>query len=851
MFAVHSVTIFLLLLALPTTASATEITVLTPDNYADWVPAGKEVDAIYGDFVLRNDHVVVVIAQADSLRHANMTVRGVAGCVIDCTTRSKPNDQLSAYYPLGRQYHFDDASQVHVVVDGQTKPLESPFEYSGTEIELHFIGRQVNGDHRAGLTYQLGNDDRGLKIITAITNPSNRANSVVFRDMIRADRTFKFGIHEQKLAWAYDDWFYQAYGILSDEPITRVEDRNVIFEFAVNGQSQIELPPGESTNVTRWLIPAGNLFELVPHADDAKSSLVDFELSLVDARGPVADAQVTLTRGDRSIFSRTDATGMVRGKLPPGEYQLVAESSARPRLETSMTLENPLRRTIEMQHCGYLSTGVVDESGRPIPFKVSIFGTEETSNPFFGPDSRAQFVQNAAYSANGKIEDLELAAGTYECVFSHGPEYDADIKRFEIKPNETTRVNAQLSRAVDTRGWVSAEYHSHSSPSGDNTSDQLGRVYNLLAEHLEFAPCTEHNRIDSYLPHLHALDATDKMATCSGMELTGGPLPVNHQNAFPLRWRPGTQDGGAPLTDSNPIVQIERLAMWDGGSEKLVQINHPNLMQILGDRDANGQADAGFPQMFKYTDVIEIHPLQTIFQRETTLPEPGTRGNVLFNWMQLLNQGYRIPGVVNTDAHYNFHGSGWLRNYIRSSTDEPAEIQVEEMVRNSSAGAILMTNGPFLTVTASGIRGDEKVSGTLGDEIRVDQPNVQLTIRVQCANWLDINRVQVFVNGMPLKQLNFVRRQQPSMFQSGVVKFDHTIDVKLDGDSHVLVVAAGEGLKLGRVVGPALADRMPVALSNPIYIDFGEDGFQPTRDQLGAPMTLPGKLSKPDPPNDN
>ena len=111
-------------------------------------------------------------------------------------------------------------------------------------------------------------------------------------------------------------------------------------------------------------------------------------------------------------------------------------------------------------------------------------------------------------------------------------------------------------------------------------------MLNLLCEHIEFAPCTEHNRIDTYVPHLKRLRHRATMATCTGMELTGGPLPVNHQNAFPLH--PSSRarrTAAAPVTDTDPVVQIERLALWDNKSDKLVQMNHPNLPQILGDRD--------------------------------------------------------------------------------------------------------------------------------------------------------------------------------------------------------------------------------------------------------------------------
>ena len=100
--------------------------------------------------------------------------------------------------------------------------------------------------------------------------------------------------------------------------------------------------------------------------------------------------------------------------------------------------------------------------------------------------------------------------------------------------------------------------------------------------------------------------------------------------------------------------------MWDGGSDKLVQENHPNLVQVLADKDDDGKFDGGFAKMFNFMDVMEVHPLEGIF----TPPTRGDNGklsrNPVFHWMQLLNLGYRIPGVVNTDAHYTYHDSGWI-----------------------------------------------------------------------------------------------------------------------------------------------------------------------------------------------
>jgi hypothetical protein len=107
---------------------------------------------------------------------------------------------------------------------------------------------------------------------------------------------------------------------------------------------------------------------------------------------------------------------------------------------------------------------------------------------------------------------------------------------------------------------------------------------------------------------------------------------------------------------------------------------------------------------------------------------------------------------------------------------------------------------------------------------------------VQCANWLDVNRVQVFLNGRPAEPLNFQRRLQPDKFGRGVVKFEQALPLDLDEDTHVVVVAAGEGLKLGPVMGETRGRNMPIAVTNPIFVDVDGGGFRPNGDQLDVPL---------------
>jgi hypothetical protein len=803
---------------------------LREDNWDALVPAGKEVDAIYGDYALQNDHLVAIIGNPIPTRNANMTVGNVGGAVIDITTRSAPNDQLSAYYPGGGQFKFHDPDKVQIGRSPQ-------------RITLTIEATTARGTPQMTVRYSLGEKDTGLRVESIVTNVSETTTEFDFRDMLRADRTFKFGTTGAgQLFWAHDEWFQQAVGIYSGQAkMTHSGTRGVVVSYDVDGKKKLRLTSGQARAITRYLIPARHRLALIGEAQRrAGLNVKRVTFEVFDSNGPVRNAEFSLSgpKGQPIGVARTDDRGQVILLAPKGEYLVDVRAIGRPSEQAPIELSGETtadRFKIQVQPSGYVQAEITDDRGGPIPCKVSFTGKGETKSPDYGPESGTYQVRNCVYTEDGTFK-AEIGPGQYDVIISRGPEYDALFLELTVQANQTTPLRGSLVRTVATPGWVSADFHSHSSPSGDNSGSQLGRVLNLLAENVEFAPCTEHNRVSTYAPHLDRLSAHQWMSTCPGIELTGAVLPVNHQNAFPIIHRPRTQDGGGPTILTDPIAQIRRLAMWDSESDKLVQENHPNLARILGDKDEDGTFDEGFRDMLQFMDVVEIHPPATILLAPGSEEFEDAARNPAFRWLQMLNRGYRIPGVVNTDAHYNFHESGWIRNYVRSSTDEANKIDTMEMVHQSEKGRIVMTTGPFMEVQVT--NDSKKAMAEVGGDLRAETGKVHVQIRVQCANWFDINRVQILVNGRLDDRYNYTRRKNGDLFANGVVKFDQEIPLEVGEDAHIIVVAAGEGLQLGPVMGPRWAKQTPIAVSNPIFVDRDGGGFKPNRDNLGVPFPI-------------
>ena len=721
----------------------------------------------------------------------------------------------------------------------------------GSSVELRLISPAREGHPEMEVIYSLNDGEPYVRVTSIYRNPWRSLLIISLVDEVRADHSFeKTRDGESRLFWVYDKWFGQAYGILAEGHTIQShgDDRNraTTLHYLKDSQETVKLGPGQKYVLSRRLFPKANLVDVKSQARlIGGESLFPVSLKVTDAAGqPVADADVVLLLSGRPYGNaRTSTRGRVEFPLPPGKFQANVSALARGTREVLFKVTGSKQElSVEFPVAPLVVARISDVEGNPIACKVQFLGIEGTESPHFGPDSGEHAVHNLYYSHDGRFTQI-LPPGTYQVIISHGPEYDAVFTRLEVRPGQQVPLRATLKRVVNTTGWVSADFHSHSSPSGDNTTSQLGRVLNLVAEHVEFAPCTEHNRLSTYVPHLKRLGIEQAMATATGIELTERLGQVNHQNAFPLILKPRTQDAGAPLHHEDPVVQIRRLRLWDGGSEKLVQENHPDIGQVFFDKDGDGQPDGGFKGMFGYMDVIEVHPLEKVlpfqathyytYRQRTTL-----HNHRIFNWLQLLNQGYRIPGVVNTDAHYTFHGSGWRRNYLSSPTDDPAQIKTLDIVHAAERGNLIMTNGPFLEVHAKAAREGPKAAGTAGDEIRAPDGKLTLHVHVQCPNWFDVDRVQILVNGQPDPLLNYTRADHPGRFSDDVVKFDHQIPVELKSDAHLIVVAVGESSKLGPVMGPKRGQAAPVAVSNPIYVDVDGNGFKANGDTLGFPLPV-------------
>jgi len=791
------------------------IAVEISEENTNLLPQGKEADGIIGDFVLMNGRVHALVSGNQPGRRANMTTEyrfPTPGCLYDLDLRGAANDQLTAFRPgnLG-----GELSWVRVASDGR----------DGAAVVEAVRTAAKGGGLYTRHEYRLERGWNYLLVTSTYRNESRKPVEITPRPAWKGFSA-EWRVGPVHVADAIDPYDKRAYAWAEAAGQDLPE--------------KLELQPGEERTFRVIIAPAESpaaAYGLVASLVGVGSGTV--RLSLKDTAGrPASNAALVIDVQGEKLPAYPNKDGEAEFLFPAGAYTATVVDIGRE--PTTQSFEVRQGRAVDvkprLEPASAIAFDVRGEDGQPIPCKVQFIGRNGTPTPNFGTEYRARGNDHQYQSPDCQFTQ-QVPPGDYLIRITRGPEYDLLEESVTVGKGETARVTGTLVRSVNTRGWVACDFHAHSTPSGDNYCNSDDRVINFAAEGLEFIPTTEHNRFYDWEPHIRRLGLQRYLKTIVGIELTG---PGQHLNAFPFRVVPYRQDGGAPQWQYDPRINAIVLRDFqDGGPERWVQANHPIVGWVFNDRNQDGVADGGFAGFEKLVDAAETWSTEILNLSPTYKVRVGNRveerENRTFGWLQMLNQGRHVWCVAVSDAHRVFgNGVGAWRTYVPSSTDEPSKIDYREIIRNAKAGRMMITNGPFLEVTtADGL--------PIGSHV-ISAGSIALKVRVQAPNWIEVNRVQILVNGRPRPEDNYTKATHPRMFRSGTVRFDETLTVRLQEDAHLIVVATGEGADLKKGWGRNPQGAMqPIAYTNPIYVDIDGKGFQPNGDTLGHPILVAGR----------
>lgn len=298
--------------------------------------------------------------------------------------------------------------------------------------------------------------------------------------------------------------------------------------------------------------------------------------------------------------AQTNNEGYFHFELPPGDYCYRTRAQGPTSDFVPFTVgQKPLELTVRAPSAGLVEAQVVDQNGRPVPAKLTLVGTYEP-RPGLLP---RQFLFDLSVGESWRtsefieyddddtaprryIESISLAGadgrfstyvrpGKYTAVISRGTEYDFFEKEIDVKAGQIVRFNAQITRTLDTTGYLSADLHLHAEGSIDSGLDYNTRVISVAAEGVEVAVASDHNYVSDYAPYIYRNRLEPFLRSITGIELT--TFEGGHFNAFPIRQdKTQMNRGSIPWQNIPPQVIFDELrTLAPPDTDTIIQINHP------------------------------------------------------------------------------------------------------------------------------------------------------------------------------------------------------------------------------------------------------------------------------------
>ncbi len=437
--------------------------------------------------------------------------------------------------------------------------------------------------------------------------------------------------------------------------------------------------------------------------------------------------------------------------------------------------------------------------------------------------------QSTIYSGEGK-GTVKIPVGEYEVWAGRGLEYSAEVHHVKITPEGEARLIAQLHREIATPGYIGGDMHLHTfTHSGHGDSNVEERIISCIGEGLEWAVATDHNHHVDYAPTSQKLGLTSHMATTIGNEVS---TPIGHFNAYPvpLLDPPLKHD----LKNANELFKLMR----DLPGERVIQLNHPRwpgaayFTEVGLDENFATSNNPNWGWDFDAFEILnENRGLGWIVEEENPV-------SVKQDWFNLLNNGQRFTAVGNSDSHHVMeYLAGVPRNYIASTSEEPAKLDENELTKSIKQHNVSVNRGLYVEFSAN-------EGAPIGAQVSPREGKVDFHIRVQAPHWIACDTVQLVGNGAVLE--TFVVAPQDS-----AVRFQRTLTVAPQVDTWYVVIASGK-----QAMSPLMHDApvpiTPLGFTNPIWVDADNDGKftsvreraeQLVNEQAHRPTELVAKLA--------
>lgn len=466
-----------------------------------------------------------------------------------------------------------------------------------------------------------------------------------------------------------------------------------------------------------------------------------------------------------------------------------------------LLFRKPLRDLLNLRT---VTVSVTDETtGQPVPARVSVLTDRGAATEIFNVSATNVAVRPGFIYTVGTPISFDVAAGKYDFYATRGMEWSLAHKTISVSSAQPVTLDLRLRRQVDTTGFVAADTHLHTITfSGHGNATVEERMVTLAGEGVELAVATDHNHHTDYRPYQSRLELNRYFTPVTGNEVT---TKNGHFNAFPM-----PVGGTPPNHQESDWVKLVNDIRLKGA--QVVIWNHPfypdpenNPLTKFNFNRASGDCFSGPILPFNGMELINSSS-PSVIKRPVLDTD---RLQLLTEWFAILNHGQIITGVGASDSHTAQDPAGQGRTYVRSSTDDPARINVDEMVRNFLAGDTTVSYGIFADMTVNGRQ-------HMGEHAAAVGGKVDVSLRVASAEWIKPRRAIVFLNGLPVAE--------KTLTPVAGKPFDERVSFSIPvpkHDCHLVCAVFGDGANAP--YWPTLA-KFTAAVVNPVYLDGDGDG---------------------------
>jgi len=820
-------------LTVVSSGASAEVKAFVAQSPAD-LPPSRRVGGRVGDIVLRNEKITVVITAAGHIHRSAAS----GGNIVDVAltgAKDKGADELDQIFLfLGRYPRQGRYSSVQITQDGSNGVAEVVAEGIDSE----------DGSLRLRTVYRLEAGKPYILIRTAVTNAGDKPLSKFdLGDAIQwgNSRSFAplFGFGIQRRTEVLDWIGAEGYGI--DYAWCTAQGKNRI----INGLGwsdpiaiTTDITQGETIVYERYFIAAPTLAEAAKIAWSLQGRELYEAQGIVRSRAtgkPVVGIRVVALAKDVKFqpknsgepsaepavaATHTNKDGKFAFWLPAGSYHFQAKHVARLSLkDAAIKLPTKTLKLVELlvSGAGVLVFEVRDsETKELLPSRLTFLGIKGTATPDFGPNFLATGAENYVFTATGK-GTRTIPPGTYRIYASRGLEYDVDVVEVSVPEQKPVKVSFNLKRSVDTKRWIAVDPHMHCSNSFDSAVSLEDRIISCAAEGLEFIVMSDHDFVTDPVPTIRKLGLEKWITGAAGVEIT--TRGMGHYNVFPLIPDP-TKPGNGTILWQNKTPEQIFAEVRSLPTRPLIIVNHPRFSTIAYftpygfDPETCTATKPGFSLNF---DAMEL----CNGKAQTDL------AILLRDWFGLLNNGYRIAAVAGSDSHTLTQDEvGYARNFVYVGTDDPRQVSSETVVEAFRNGRVVVSIGPFVTLTADGQPTGSLISKPRGD--------IVLDIRVQAPNWVSVEEVELVANGIAVK-----RWRLPSDNRMKALDWKAKTGVRPRQDAWYAVIVRGVEGSLEPILRPFRTFEgetyrvIPFAVTNPVWVDRDGNGvFDPPKRRI-------------------